>query len=219
MHLIFKLVSILLRYPTAELKASLPEIRQAVSELPFLKSYESEMESVLSYLEETELLELQMNYVNAFDLNRSQALYLFEHVHGEDRDRGGAMVDLVQEYEKHGLVIGANELPDFLPLVLEFLSEVDSEVANVILSDAVSVINHLGIKLKSTDNPYAPLFDVIVDISPSEPKPLIEPPVRDMDEAMEMFGSSYDGVEPLLTPGLPSACHISGEQPIKFVGV
>ena len=218
MHLIFKLVSILLRYPTAELKASLPEIRQAVNELPFLKGYESEMDSVLSYLEETDLLELQMNYVNAFDLNRSQALYLFEHVHGEDRDRGGAMVDLVQEYEKHGLVIGANELPDYLPLVLEFLSEVDSEVANVILSDAVSVINHLGIKLKSADNPYAPLFDVIVDISPSEPKPLIEPPVRDMDEAMEMFGSSYDGVEPLLTPGLPSACHVSGEQPIKFVG-
>lgn len=221
MHMLFKLVSILLRYPTEELRTSLPQIRQAVRELPFLKDYETQLEAVLTYLEDTELMELQMNYVNAFDLNRSQALYLFEHVHGEDRDRGGAMVDLVAEYDKHGLVIGANELPDYLPLVLEFLSEVDSEVARVILSDAVSVIHHLGNKLKSTDNSYAPLFDVIVAMSPCEPKPLIDPPVRDMDEAMELFGVSHDGVEPLLTPGMPSVCGFSGhkqEQTIKFVG-
>ena len=219
MHMLFKLVSILLRYPTGELKASLPQIRQAVSELPVLKGYEAELESVLNYLEETDLLMLQMNYVNTFDLNRSQALYLFEHIHGEDRDRGRAMVDLVAEYERHGLVIGANELPDYLPLVLEFLSEVENEVASMILSDAVSVINHLGIKLKEKSIPYASLFDVIVAMSPCEPKPLIEPPVRDMDEAMDMFGVSNEGVEPLLTPGLPSSCRVGGEQPIKFVGV
>ena len=224
MHMLFKLVSILLHYPTEELKASLPQIRQAVSELAFFKGYEAELEAVLIYLEENDLLELQMNYVNAFDLNRFQALYLFEHVHGEGRDRGGAMVDLVVEYEKHNLVIGANELPDFLPLVLEFLSEVDSDVAKEILGDAVSVINHLGIKLKSTDNPYAPLFDVIVAQSPCKPKLLIDPPVRDMDEAMEMFGVSDDGVEPLVAPSMPSVCGFSNgsvphEQPIKFAGV
>lgn len=221
MHMLFKLVSIMLRYPTQELKESLPQIRQAVRELPFLKNHETQLESVLRYLDDNELLDLQMNYVNAFDLNRSQALYLFEHVHGEGRDRGSAMVDLVAEYDKHGLVIGANELPDYLPLVLEFLAEVDSDVAQVVLSDAVSVIHHLGLKLKNTDNAYAPLFDVIVAMSPCEPKPLIDPPVRDMDEAMEMFGVSDEGVEPLLTPGMPSFCGFSGdgrEQPIKFVG-
>lgn len=203
MHLLFKLVSILLRYPSEELKTSLPQIRQAVSELPVLKAYETELDKVLTHLEETELLTLQMEYVNAFDLNRSQALYLFEHIHGENRDRGGAMVDLVAAYEAHGLILEANELPDYLPLVLEFLSEVDNEVASRILADAVSVINHVGGKLKESDNPYAPLFDVIVDMSPCEPRPLIDPPVRDMDEAMDMFGVSNEGVEPLLTPGLP----------------
>lgn len=203
MHLLFKLVSILLRYPSEELKTSLPQIRQAVLELPVLKAYEAELDKVLTHLEETELLTLQMEYVNAFDLNRSQALYLFEHIHGENRDRGGAMVDLVAAYEAHGLILEANELPDYLPLVLEFLSEVDNEVASRILADAVSVINHVGGKLKESDNPYAPLFDVIVDMSPCEPRPLIDPPVRDMDEAMDMFGVSNEGVEPLLTPGLP----------------
>lgn len=218
MHLLFKLVSILLRYPTEELKASLPEIRQAVVELPVFNSYKTELEAVLSYLEDRELLELQMNYVNAFDLNRSHALYLFEHIHGEDRDRGSAMVDLMAEYEKHDLILEANELPDYLPLILEFLSEVDTEVANAILGDAVSVINHLGLKLKASDNPYAPLFDVLVAISPSAPKPLIEPPVRDMDEAMDLFGVSNEGLEPLVSPSMPS-CTFLNEQPIKFVGV
>ena len=76
MHLLFKLVSILLRYPSEELKTSLPQIRQAVSELPVLKAYETELNKVLTHLEETDLLALQMEYVNAFDLNRKRSISL-----------------------------------------------------------------------------------------------------------------------------------------------
>lgn len=214
MRMIFKLVSLLLRYPAEELKENLPQIRRLAEDLPLPEESRAQCATVLDYLENTGLLELQMNYVRTFDHNRGQTLYLFEHIHGEDRDRGGAMVDLLQEYAKHGLFIGSNELPDYLPLVLEFLAEIDSETADAVLGDAVSVIHHLAQKLKASGSPYAPLLEMIVAVAPCAPVPLTDPPVRDMDEAMEMFGVGNDGVEPLLT----FACPQKSEFPVDFVG-
>ena len=69
-----------------------------------------------------DLYDLQERYVLLFDRTRSLSLHLFEHVHGESRDRGQAMIDLKAQYEKNGLAISASELPDFVPLFLEFLS-------------------------------------------------------------------------------------------------
>lgn len=86
-------------------------------------------EKLLDYLGNHNLRELQENYVATFDRNRNHALYIFEHVYGEDRDRGSAMVDLLQEYRNHGFELGDDELPDYLPALLEYLSQVPSEHA------------------------------------------------------------------------------------------
>lgn len=200
--LVYKWLSALLCYPEAELLEALPEFQVALNEWPELAPKRDVLQTFLDYLGQTPLLELQEYYVLNFDRNRHQALYLFEHVYGEDRDRGSAMVDLLEEYRRYGFELGDEELPDYLPAVLEFLAYMPSEDAQKMLGDAVHVIAHIAGKLHAAQSPYAALLDTAVALSPIAPKPLVEPPVRDMDEAMEMFGPDVSGVEPLLKPSI-----------------
>lgn len=199
---VYKWFSALLCYPEAELIEALPEFQAALKEWPELQSQEGRLKSFLDYLGSHNLRELQENYVATFDRNRDHALYIFEHVYGEDRDRGSAMVDLLQEYRNHGFELGDDELPDYLPALLEYLSQVPSEHAQKLLGDAVHVIAHIGGKLEKSGSPYAVLLQGITELSPVAPQPLIEPPVRDMDEAMETFGPDISGTEPLLKPSV-----------------
>ncbi|MBC7135158.1 MAG: nitrate reductase molybdenum cofactor assembly chaperone, partial [Oceanibaculum nanhaiense] len=119
----FKALSALLNYPSAELVAAMPEIRAVLTGEGLVpRSSLKALEPLLSSFETAELYDLQERYVLLFDRSRSLSLHLFEHVHGESRDRGQALVDLSQLYDKNGFFIVANELPDFLPLFLEFLS-------------------------------------------------------------------------------------------------
>ena len=122
----------------------------------------------------------------------------FEHIHGESRDRGQAMVNLLQEYRAHGLLMAADELPDYVPLFLEYLSQRPQADAATLLGDAVHVLALIGGKLNKNGSPYHTVFDVLEALSPVAARPLQEPPVRDMDEAMEIFGPAIDGREPLL---------------------
>ena len=160
----------------------------------------NELQALLDYLHRHDLIELQENYVATFDRNRSHAMYIFEHVYGEDRGRGMAMVDLLEEYKSEGFSLNSNELPDYLPVLLEFFAQIDAEKARRLLGDAVHVIAHIGNKLEANGSPYAALMRGITAMSPVAPQPLIEPPVRDMDEAMETFGPDVSGTEPLLKP-------------------
>ena len=194
---VYKWFSALLCYPEAELIEALPEFQAALKEWPELQSQEGRLKNFLDYLGNHNLRELQENYVATFDRNRNHALYIFEHVYGEDRDRGSAMVDLLQEYRNHGFV-----LPDYLPALREYLSQVPSEHAQKLLGDAGHVIAHIGGQLEKSGSPYAVLLQGITELSPVAPQPLIEPPVRDMDEAMETFGPDISGTEPLLKPGV-----------------
>ena len=199
---VYKWFSALLCYPEAELIEALPEFQAALKEWRELQSQEGRLKNFLDYLGNHNLRELQENYVATFDRNRNHALYIFEHVYGEDRDRGSAMVDLLQEYRNHGFELGDDELPDYLPALLEYLSQVPSEHAQKLLGDAVHVIAHIGGQLEKSGSPYAVLLQGITELSPVAPQPLIEPPVRDMDEAMETFGPDISGTEPLLKPGV-----------------
>ena len=108
---VYKWFSALLCYPEAELIEVLPEFQTALKEWPELQSQAGRLKSFLDYLGSHNLRELQENYVATFDRNRDHALYIFEHVYGEDRDRGSAMVDLLQEYRNHGFELGDEELP------------------------------------------------------------------------------------------------------------
>jgi nitrate reductase delta subunit len=198
----FKVISLLLCYPESDWLAALPELETALAEeADFNGDAATRLAPLFALLRDSRLIELQENYVATFDRNPSHSLHLFEHIHGESRDRGSAMIDLLNEYWKHDFDASAAELPDYVPLFLEFLSLLPTEEALALLGDAVHVLATIGRKLDANGSPYATAFQLLEALSPVAAQELAEPPVRDMDEAMEMFGPSVDGVEPLMNPG------------------
>jgi nitrate reductase delta subunit len=198
----FKVLSLLLMYPESDWLEALPEMHAALVEDSAINANAaSRLVPLFNLLSDTRLIELQENYVATFDRNPSHSLHLFEHIHGESRDRGSAMIDLLEEYWKHDFDASASELPDYVPLFLEFLSLLPVDEARELLGDAVHVLATIGRKLDANGSPYATAFQVLEALSPVAAQALAEPPVRDMDEAMEMFGPSADGVEPLMNPG------------------
>ncbi len=204
--IVYRALGALLVYPEAELQAAIPELaRTLASEPDVLRG----VQPLLAQLAEGDLIELQQAYVQLFDRNPSHSLHLFEHIHGEDRARGQAMVDLIDEYRQHGFEPVADELPDYVPLFLEFLSLCDADEAARLLGDAVHVLAHVAKKLADSGSAYAGVLDALVWLSPVAPEPLTVPPIRDMDEALETFGPGVDGVEPLLKPAMPSVATVN----------
>lgn len=114
------------------------------------------------------LLDVQAEYCELFDRGRATSLLLFEHVHGESRDRGQAMVDLMAQYREAGLEIDSRELPDFLPLYLEYLASRSKEQAVGGLQDIAPILALLGARLQQRESPYAVLFDLLLALSGSE---------------------------------------------------
>lgn len=196
---IYKILSAILSYPNEELQAGIPEIRAALTADSEALAH---LEPLLAHIEHTDLITLQEQYVMVFDRNPSHSLHLFEHVYGEDRARGQAMVDLLDEYRKHGFEVLSDELPDFVPLFLEFLATCTVDESDAVLSDAIHVLAHIGQKLQSSQSLYSSVFDILVNLSPVAPEPLTVPPIRDMDEALDRYGVSDDGAEPLLKPDM-----------------
>lgn len=210
-----QVLSALLLYPEAEMLQALPELRAALDGQPW---WQARLQPLFDRLGGTPLIALQQEYVQTFDRSPSHSLHLFEHIHGESRDRGQAMVDLLAEYSKHGLQMVGDDLPDYVPLFLEFLSQQDQATALPLLGDAIHVLAHLGRKLRASGSPYACVFDLVETLSPVTPEELSEPPVRDMDEALETFGPGADGVEPLLASAAAGAGGpiAGGQQAIHF---
>jgi len=197
----FKVLSLLLTYPESDWLAALPEMHAALTDEAGVNGDAARrLAPLFDLLHESSLIALQENYVATFDRNPSHSLHLFEHIHGESRDRGGAMIDLLEEYWKHDFDASAAELPDYVPLFLEFLSLLPEDKALELLGDAVHVLAAIGRRLDANGSPYAAAFQALEALSPVAAQALADPPVRDMDEAMEMFGPTADGVEPLLKP-------------------
>ena len=204
----YRILSALLQYPEPVLIEHLPELEARLVGQPDMLA---RLRPLFDYLAQNDLITIQQNYVMTFDRTPSHSLHLFEHIHGESRDRGQAMVDLMEEYKKHGLEMTSSDLPDFVPLFLEFLSQLDDEAeSGRLLGDAVHVLAHIGRKLAANGSPYAGVFGVLEQLSPVAAEALMEPPINDMDEALETFGPGVDGVEPLLKP------QAGATQPINF---
>ncbi|WP_434647671.1 nitrate reductase molybdenum cofactor assembly chaperone [Achromobacter piechaudii] len=191
----YRLLSALLSYPEPELLDALGDVEAALAAYP---DAEEALQPLIAYLATNDLIAVQENYVATFDRNRSHSLHLFEHVHGESRDRGQAMVDLLETYRQHGFEPVAAELPDHVPLFLEFLGVIDPAEAQDLLDEAIHVLAAIGARLARGESPYAGIFAVLRAQSRVTPREQTDAPVRDMDEAMETFGVSADGVEPLL---------------------
>ena len=166
---VFKALSALLAYPTAELQATSGAIGEAIDRLPASPARDR-LRSLIDEIADGDVYDLQERYVLLFDRTRSLSLHLFEHVHGESRDRGQAMIDLTDLYEKHGLSIGAAELPDYLPLFLEFLSTRPLAEACDLLEQPAHIIAAIGERLRKRDSAYAAVFDALVGLSVLQPK-------------------------------------------------
>jgi nitrate reductase delta subunit len=154
-----KCLSALLTYPSAELQAASPEIAPLLRDEGLLSAKAQEaLAPLLGEMAGNDLFDLQERYVLLFDRSRSLSLNLFEHVHGESRDRGGAMVDLLETYRAGGFEPSGPELPDHLPMLLEYLSSRPLEEARDMLADAAHIMVALAERLERRESSYAPVL-------------------------------------------------------------
>lgn len=162
----FKALSALLTYPSTELQEAIPAIRDVLAEeaIVSVAALES-IEPLLLEFEQGDIFDLQERYVLLFDRSRTLSLNLFEHIHGEGRDRGGAMVDLLETYRAKGFELVATELPDHLPVLLEFISTLPLGEARALLVDAGHIIAALAERLTRRETPYASVLVALSEIA------------------------------------------------------
>lgn len=162
----FKVLSLLLTYPDKGIAEAANEFASILDGEDLLPAKQRKaLGRLCSEIANRDLYDNQERYVLLFDRSRSLSLNIFEHVHGESRDRGQAMVDLTQLYESHGLELSVKELPDHLPLFLEFLSTLPLDEARGLLSDTVHIITALKMRLRKRKSPYASVFWALETLS------------------------------------------------------
>lgn len=167
----FKVLSALLTYPGDELAAAAVDFGTILdAEVLIPGAQRRALDPLIEEIATCDVYDLQERYGLLFDRSKTLALYLFEHVHGENRDRGQAMVDLRAMYEKAGLFIAANELPDYLPLFLEFLSTLPPTEARALLADTAHILAALSERLGRRQSPYKAVFDALVAIAQDAPQ-------------------------------------------------
>ena len=167
----FEVLSALLNYPTDALINAAPDLLAVLDAEGLVPSQcRRAVDVLIEEISVGELYDLQERYGLLFDRSKTLALHLFEHVHGESRDRGQAMVDLKAMYENAGLVIAANELPDFVPLFLEFLSTQPVAEARELLGQTVHILAALAERLGRRQSTYKAIFDALVAIAAESPR-------------------------------------------------
>ena len=205
-----RVLAALLGYPDARVRGYLPEMREILRRERALSiTREAELDALIDLLARTEPLEIEANYVQLFDRGRATSLHLFEHVHGDTRDRGPAMIDLAQTYEKAGLYLAPGELPDYLPAVLEFVSTQPPREARAFLGEMAHIFNALFNVLQRRASAYASVLGALLDLAgekaraiklaaePSLDETWVEPPAFD--------GCSSKGQA---RPGQPQPIHL-----------
>jgi nitrate reductase delta subunit len=163
---ILKALAALLTYPEPALLEALPDIRAIVAAEKLLGPDDRDrLAALIDELAAADPLDAQERYVELFDRGRATSLHLFEHVHGEARDRGQAMVDLNALYARHGLTIAVNELPDYLPAVLEYLSMRPLEEVREMLGDCAHVLRAVGEALARHGSRYSAVLGALLTIA------------------------------------------------------
>lgn len=161
-----KVLSALLTYPTPELAAAAPELKAVLQREALLKSpHYDALVDLIEDLASRDIYDAQERYILLFDRTRSLSLHLFEHVHGESRDRGQAMVDLIKVYEDAGYTPTTSQLPDFLPLFLEFASTLPPADAVELVGQPGHVFAALQERLGKRHSPYVAVFSALAAIA------------------------------------------------------
>jgi nitrate reductase delta subunit len=170
MRLTLRALAALLGYPSAELQGGILEIRDALSgELSMPRAARRRLDPLLDRLERGDLLDLQAEYSELFDRSRSLSLHLFEHVHGDSRERGQAMIDLGQQYLERGFMLDSPELPDFVPVFVEFASCLPPTEARAMLGEPAHVFAALEERLAGRGSDYAAVFGALVALADARP--------------------------------------------------
>ena len=166
----FKALSALLSYPTPELQAAASDLQYAIAGEGIIDSVRCQaLDRLIEDLAESDIYDLQERYLLLFDRSRSLSLHLFEHVHGESRDRGQAMAALIELYGSYGLELTANELPDHLPVFLDFLSTLPDEDAASLLGEGAHVLAALAERLHKRESPYRAVFGALAAMTGAVP--------------------------------------------------
>jgi len=161
-----KALAALLEYPDEDIVAALPEIEAALAgEGELTADDRAAVAGLIRFLGASDLLDAQEAYVELFDRGRAVSLNLFEHVHGEARDRGQAMVDLKKLYATHGLELSANQLPDYLPVFLEFLATRPRDEAQGSLGDVAHILASIGAGLGRRASPWQAAFRALLRLA------------------------------------------------------
>ena len=161
-----KALSLILSYPTPELQSAMSEIGGVLAaESRLTSAARRELRSLVEALRDGDIYDLDEQYVMLFDRSRTLSLNLFEHVHGESRDRGSAMVSLIETYRDGGFEPDTSELPDHLPVLLEFLATRPAAEATEILADAAHIFEALIERLTRRESPYAGVFAALLNVA------------------------------------------------------
>lgn len=168
--LVFRAFSALLSYPTPDLRQALPEIADVIRNSPHVRQPERDgLTGLIAEIGAGDLLEAEQRYVDLFDRGRALSLNLFEHLHGDSRDRGSAMVELRHLYAAAGFDLSTRELPDFLPVILEYLSCRDLAEARELLADCAHILVAIARSLAARRSRYIAVLQALLVIAGEEP--------------------------------------------------
>ncbi|TDT78134.1 respiratory nitrate reductase chaperone NarJ [Litoreibacter halocynthiae] len=206
-----KAISLILSYPTRELQEAMPEIGGVLAaESRLTTAARRALRPLVEALSESDIYELQEQYVMLFDRSRTLSLNLFEHVHGESRDRGGAMVSLVETYRDGGFEPVTSELPDHLPVLLEFLATRPADEGQEILADAAHIFDALTERLARRESAYSAVFTALLQLSGAKVDSaavaeLLEQPDVDPND-LEALDEIWEESEVLFGPDPNAGC-------------
>jgi nitrate reductase delta subunit len=187
----YKILGLLMSYPKPEWVSHLDECKLVLEQENVLpRKHLKAVVAFIEMLETADLYSVQEEYVATFDRGRSHCLHLFEHIYGESRDRGQAMVNLIEAYEEKGLFIDQAELPDYIPLFLEFLSLCPVDEAVTLLGEPIDIVATIAARLQERDSSWAALFAALVALSKVKPN-------RDKVEEVLAQGQEDNSLEAL----------------------
>lgn len=205
-----RVLAALLAYPDQEMRGYLDDMRAILrSEHALSAERLQEIDALIYSLVTADPLEAEAGYVELFDRGRATSLHLFEHVHGDSRDRGPAMIDLAQTYEKAGLYLAPGELPDYLPAVLEFVSTQPAAEARAFLSEMSHIFNSLFNALQGRASPYASVVGALLELAGEKAQPVKIAAEQPLDESW-IEPRVFDGCssQGQARPGQPQPIHL-----------
>ncbi|MEO8507707.1 MAG: nitrate reductase molybdenum cofactor assembly chaperone [Betaproteobacteria bacterium] len=184
MALTLRVLARLLNYPDAEVRQNLGEMRAILHRERALGNDRlTELDALIANIEHQSAIDAEADYVQLFDSGRRTSLHLFEHVHGDSRDRGPAMIDLAQTYEKAGLYLAEGEMPDHLPVVLEFASTQPPAEARAFLGEIAHILNVVFNALDNRGSRYASVLGALLELAGESVKPVQVPEEEPLDES------------------------------------